>query len=61
MNGNTLYQALLVAWFILAGATFILLFFVAAPYGRHARRGWGPTLSDKAGWVLMEAADTLVF
>jgi hypothetical protein len=61
VNGNTLYQWLLVAWFALAGATFILLFFIAAPYGRHARRGWGPTLSDKAGWVLMEAPSPLVF
>jgi protein-S-isoprenylcysteine O-methyltransferase Ste14 len=61
VNGNTLYQWLLVAWFALAGATFILLFFVAAPYGRHARRGWGPTLSDKAGWVVMEAPSPLVF
>ena len=61
MNGNTLYQALLVGWFALAGATFVLLFFVVAPYGRHARRGWGPEVGDKAGWVLMEAPSPLVF
>jgi len=61
VNANTLYQALLIGWFALAGATFVLLFYVVAPYGRHTRRGWGPLIGDKAGWVLMEAPSPLVF
>ena len=32
----------------------VALFFVTAPYGRHARKGWGPTLSNLAGWLVME-------
>jgi len=28
--------------------------FVSAPYGRHARRGWGPEMSSRWGWVIME-------
>lgn len=34
--------------------TFVSLFFVTAPYGRHARGGWGPSVSQRLGWVLME-------
>lgn len=34
---------------------------IVAPYGRHARDGWGPTLSSRVAWVLMEAPSPLVF
>jgi len=34
--------------------TFVSLFFVTAPYGRHARKGWGPEIGQRAGWILME-------
>jgi 3-oxo-5-alpha-steroid 4-dehydrogenase 1 len=61
VNGQTVYNALLIAWFALAAATGISLFFVTAPYGRHVRQGWGPTLGDKVGWVVMEAPAPLVF
>src|SRR5262245_58144323 len=39
----------------------IVLGFVKAPYGRHARAGWGPTIPSRAGWVLMEAPASLAF
>ena len=44
-------------------AAFVLLQFVAAPYGRHAGEGWGPRVPNKAGWVVMEAtvAASIVF
>lgn len=38
----------------LAIATFLSLFFITAPYGRHGRGGWGPEVSQRLGWVLME-------
>jgi 3-oxo-5-alpha-steroid 4-dehydrogenase 1 len=38
----------------LATLTFISLFVVTAPYGRHARKGWGPEISQRLAWVLME-------
>ncbi|MBL8682718.1 MAG: DUF1295 domain-containing protein [Myxococcales bacterium] len=38
----------------LALLTFISLLFVTAPYGRHAREGWGPSLSPRVAWVVME-------
>ncbi|GAB4207543.1 MAG: DUF1295 domain-containing protein [Sandaracinaceae bacterium] len=38
----------------LAVLTFASLFFITAPYGRHARKGWGPEVGQRLGWVLME-------
>jgi hypothetical protein len=46
---------------ILAGATFLLLLVVAAPYGRHQRPGWGPSMANAAGWVVMELPAVLLF
>jgi len=45
----------------LAVPVFLLLFFVRAPYGRHIRAGWGPTLENRVGWFIMESPAVLVF
>ena len=34
---------------------------VPAPYGRHARSGFGPTVPAKGSWVAMEAVSLFVF
>lgn len=44
----------------LAVPVFLLLLRVPAPYGRHARPGWGPTLHPTPGWFVMEAPAALV-
>lgn len=46
-------------YFVAAAITAVALVFVTAPYGRHARDGWGPTVGSAAGWVLMEAPAVL--
>ncbi len=61
MTEHTVYNGLLLGWLALAVVTFAALFFVTAPYGRHARRGWGPSVGNRLGWVLMEAAAPLTF
>lgn len=61
MTERAVFDGLIVAWFALAAVTFPLLFFVAAPYGRHARRGWGATIPSRWGWICMEAPAALVF
>jgi protein-S-isoprenylcysteine O-methyltransferase Ste14 len=45
----------------LAALTFGALFFVTAPYGRHARKGWGPEVGQRLGWVLMEIPAVVVW
>lgn len=49
--------------FVLAfgGISLPLLFFVTAPYGRHFREGWGPTIPAKLGWIIMEAPSPIGF
>ncbi len=61
MTALTPYGLLLITWFLLAAATFVVLFFVTAPYGRHARGGWGPSINARWGWIMMEAPAPVVF
>jgi len=46
---------------IVAVIVFITLFFIPAPYGRHAKKGWGPLVPGRIGWILMEAPASLLF
>jgi 3-oxo-5-alpha-steroid 4-dehydrogenase 1 len=55
------YSWLLLAWAAVAACVFIALQFLTAPYGRHSRPGWGPTIHRTAGWVIMESPAVLVF
>lgn len=61
MDESTFYHWLVIAWMALAAITFLALFFVTAPYGRFTRGGWGPRISARWGWVLMETPSLLVF
>lgn len=61
MDELAVYNSLLTAWFIIGAIVFIALFFIAAPYGRHVRKGWGYSVGNKLGWVLMESPAPIVF
>lgn len=61
MSGADLHRTLVLAEVGLAAVTFGALWLVVAPYGRHARPGWGPTLPARAGWLLMESPAWLLF
>jgi len=61
MTEMEIYRWLLTGWFALSAITFIVLFFIPAPYGRYARPGWGLQVSARNGWILMEAAAVFTF
>lgn len=50
-----------IAWTLVALALFPVQLFVTAPYGRHARNDWGPSISNRLGWCLMEVVSLVVF
>src|SRR5262245_47340339 len=45
---------------VLAVLTAVGLVFVVAPYGRHGRSGWGPTVPARLGWIGMAGPAVLV-
>ena len=61
MNETTLFHWLLAGWLALAVVVFSVLLMIDAPYGRHIRPGWGPTIGSRLGWLIMESAAALIF
>ena len=62
MTGDQFYR--LLVWVILGSAvvTFLYLLRRPAPYGRHYRGvGWGPSLHNKVGWIVMEWPAVFLF
>jgi 3-oxo-5-alpha-steroid 4-dehydrogenase 1 len=55
-----LYGIAIVTILAAAPLVFVLLVFVSAPYGRHYRAGWGPSVSARIGWILMESPSALI-
>lgn len=50
-----IYLTVLRTYLAFAILTFVALFFIAAPYGRFTRAGWGPQMNAMWGWIIMEA------
>ncbi len=46
--------------FLLCPLVLLSLLWVTAPYGRHYQEGWGPSLPNRAAWILMELPALLV-
>ena len=55
------FRELVLLELMLAVPTFVALRFVTAPYGRHARAGWGPGVPPRLAWLVMETPAVLVF
>ncbi len=61
MTEQILFRYLLISWVAIAVLVFFLLLFITAPYGRYIRKGWGPEISNRIGWLLMETPSLIVF
>lgn len=48
-------------WIALALVLVPIQLRFAAPYGRHTRRGWGPLIDNRLGWIVMEIISPLTF
>jgi len=61
MTEPDIHRALEVGMFVMAGLTFASVSLLTAPYGRHSRGGFGPTVSPRVGWILMESPAVIAF
>ena len=62
MTELEIYRLLVWTMFGSAVATFLYLLRRPAPYGRHYRgSGWGPTVSNRVGWIGMECPAVFLF
>lgn len=57
----TLHTIAVVLLFGLAAITAFTVTYVTAPYGRHTREGWGPTMPTRLGWIVMESPSAWFF
>lgn len=56
-----IHRALVIGLLATSVVVLVSLLFLTAPYGRHLRQGWGPTLPAHWAWVAMETPSVLVF
>jgi 3-oxo-5-alpha-steroid 4-dehydrogenase 1 len=62
MNEHILYAIVLVGYLATAVLVFAVLIVVDAPYGRHIGKPWqGPTIKNRAAWLVMETPAAVVF
>lgn len=54
------YSIFYYIFLVLAVFVFVSLFFMAAPYGRYAKKGWGFLISNRLGWVIQEAPASIL-
>ena len=60
MSAN-LFYILVWGWMAIAIIAFVALQFITAPFGRHTRNDFGPTINARLAWCLMELPSPLVF
>jgi 3-oxo-5-alpha-steroid 4-dehydrogenase 1 len=55
------FYTLVYVWIGFGILLFPVLLKIPAPYGRHTRKGWGPVLPNRAGWITMELPALIIF
>jgi len=61
MDELLFFNLLMILFMVVGVGVFILLFFVAAPYGQHIRKGWGPSIDNRLGWFIMEVPTVIIY
>jgi protein-S-isoprenylcysteine O-methyltransferase Ste14 len=60
MSERAVYDWLIYGFYACTALTFPALLLLTAPYGRHGRDGWGPKVSNRVGWLIMEVPAAVV-
>jgi len=55
-----LYGWVVAAIFVASVVTFVMLFYLTAPYGRYMRNGWGLAMKPHWAWLIMESPAVIV-
>ncbi|KAF5821113.1 putative 3-oxo-5-alpha-steroid 4-dehydrogenase (NADP(+)) [Helianthus annuus] len=45
----------IISYLLIGPPTYISCRYITAPYGKHHRKGWGPTVPPSLAWFLMES------
>ncbi len=54
------YNLIAFSFIVVASISFVFLLYVAAPYGRYKRKGWGTSISNRLGWIIMETPASIL-
>lgn len=55
VSEEDLFHRCLIGLFLMTPPTVVSCIFLTAPYGKHTRPGWGPTIPPPLAWFLMES------
>lgn len=57
---QNLFSVSLISFYAISLLSYLSLQFLEAPYGKHYRSGWGPSLNPTLAWAVMESPTLFV-
>lgn len=55
------FHRIVIAWILFGLIMFPVILRITAPYGRHAKKGWGPMINNRIAWIIMEIPVLILF